>query len=61
MFCFCVSIDVSSGLKKKLCFETFNWKMMNRVRNIDIIIINHVDVSSCGIPLRRVLCSQSLA
>lgn len=34
---------------------------MKRARNIDIIIISHVDVSSCGISLRRVLHSQSLA
>lgn len=34
---------------------------MKRTRNIDIIIMNHVDVSSCGISLRKVLCPQSLA
>ena len=31
---------------------------MNRVMIIDIIVIDHVDVSSCGIPLRRDLDSQ---
>lgn len=34
---------------------------MKSTRNIDIIIMSHVDVSSCGISLRRVNCSQSLA
>ena len=61
MFCFCILVDVGSGLKWKLCFETFSWKIMKSTRNIDIIIMSHVDVSSCGILLRRVLCSQSLA
>lgn len=33
---------------------------MKRARNIDRIIVSQVDVSSCGMSSRRVLCSQSL-
>ena len=55
MFCFCILVDVGSGLKWKLCFETFSWKIMKSTSNIDIIIMSHVDVSSCGISLRKVL------
>lgn len=33
---------------------------MKRARNIDKIIVSHVDVSSCGMSSRRVLRSQSL-
>jgi hypothetical protein len=32
---------------------TFSWKMMNRVRIIEVIVVNHVDVSSCGMSLWR--------
>lgn len=34
--------------------------MKNRVIIIDRIVMNHVEVSSCGMPLRRGLHSQSL-
>lgn len=34
--------------------------MIKRVKNIDKIIVSHVDVSSCGMPPRRVYGSQSL-
>ena len=43
-----------------MCFETFSWKIIKRTKNIDRVIVNHVDVSSCGIPPRRVLFSRSL-
>lgn len=33
---------------------------MNNVIIIDVIVMNHVDVSSCGIPLRGDLGSRSL-
>ena len=34
--------------------------MIKRVKNIDKIIVSHVDVSSCGMSPRRVYGSQSL-
>ena len=33
---------------------------MKRTKNIDRIIVSHVDVSSCGISSRRIYYSQSL-
>lgn len=44
---------MGSGLEWKVCFEIFNCIIMNRVRAVDRIVIDHVDVSSCGISLRR--------
>lgn len=34
-------------------FEIFNCIIINRVKTIGRIVISHVDVSSCGISLRR--------
>lgn len=34
--------------------------MMKRAKNIDKIIVSHVDVSNCGMSPRRVQCSLSL-
>lgn len=36
-----------------MCFEIFSCIIINRVRNIERMVIDHVDVSSCGISLRR--------
>ena len=60
MSCSGAFVIVDSGLWWKLCLEIFNWKIIKRTRNIDKIIVNHVDVSSCGMSSRRMLCSQSL-
>lgn len=49
-----------SGLEWKECFETFSCIVINRARIIEMIVISHVDVSSCGISLRRGLGPQSL-
>lgn len=53
-------VNFGSGLSGKQCLDTFNWNIMNRVIIIDIIVISQVEVSSCGISLRRGLHSQSL-
>ena len=44
----------------KNCFEIFSWKIIKITRNIDRFIVNHVDVSSCGMLSRRALYFQSL-
>lgn len=53
-------MDLGSGFDGYRCFEIFSWNTINSVIIIDIIVINQVDVSSCGIPLRGGLNSQSL-
>lgn len=53
MECFDDLTSRGSGLEWKVCFETFNCIMINRVIIIEKIVISHVDVSSCGISLRR--------
>lgn len=53
MVCFDDLTSRGSGLGWKECFETFNCIMINRVRTMERIVISHVDVSSCGISLRR--------
>lgn len=53
MVCFDDLTSRGSGLEWKECFETFNCIRINRVRAMERIVMNHVDVSSCGIPLRR--------
>lgn len=53
MGCFSDLTSRGSGLGWKVCFEIFSCIIMNRVRIIDRMVIDHVDVSSCGIPLRR--------
>lgn len=53
MVCFDDLTSRGSGLEWKECFETFNCIMINRVRTMEKIVISHVDVSSCGISLRR--------
>lgn len=53
MVCFDDLTSRGSGLEWKECFETFNCIMINRVRIMERMVISHVDVSSCGISLRR--------
>ena len=33
--------------------DIFNWNVINRARMTDNIVTIHVDVSSCGIPLKE--------
>lgn len=53
-------VDLGSGFDGYRYFEIFSWNTINNVIIIDIIVINQVDVSSCGISLRRGLSSRSL-
>lgn len=53
MRCFSDLTSKGSGLEWKMCFEIFSCMMINRVNTIDKIVTSHVDVSSCGISLRR--------
>lgn len=50
---------VGSGLWEYVCFDTFSCMIMYNVRIVERMVINHVDVSSCGMSLRRGLCSHS--
>lgn len=45
--------DFGDGGSGKVCEEIFSWNKINRVIIDDTIVINHVDVSSCGISLWR--------
>lgn len=45
-------MGLDSGFDRYRCFDSFSWNMMNSVIIIDTIVINQVDVSSCGISLR---------
>lgn len=51
--CFDDLTSRGSGLEWKVCFEIFSCIMINRVRVIERMVMSHVDVSSCGISLRR--------
>lgn len=53
MVCFDDLTSKGSGLEWKVCFEIFSCIMINRVRVIERMVMSHVDVSSCGISLRR--------
>lgn len=44
-------MDLIDGLSGKLIVEIFSCISTNSVIMVDRIVINHVDVSSCGIPL----------
>lgn len=50
---FSIGVDLGSGLFGKLDFKIFNWNMLKRVSTTDIIVMDHVEVSNCGISLRR--------
>ena len=41
------------GLRGYGNFENFSWNRMSRVRVMEIIVMVHVDVSSCGIHCRE--------
>lgn len=51
---------MGSGLLEYVCFDTFSCIIIYNVKIVDRIVIDHVDVSSCGISLRGGLCSHSL-
>lgn len=56
--CSDVKVGCGSGLEGKSCFEIFSCIMINSVKSMEKIVISHVDVSSCGIPLREDLASN---
>lgn len=50
---FGATVSFGLGSSGKWCFDTFSWNTRNRVITIDRIVINQVEVSSCGMSLRR--------
>lgn len=53
-------MDLGSGFDGYKYFEIFSWNTINSVIIIDIIGMDQVDVSSCGMSLRGDLNPQSL-
>lgn len=49
---------LGEGAAGKVWEEIFNWNKINSVIIEETIVINHVDVSSCGISLWRFLVSN---
>lgn len=45
--------DFGEGVSGNVCDEIFSWNKINRVIIDEIIVINYVDVFSCGILLWR--------
>jgi hypothetical protein len=52
--CFIDSMFLGTGLGEKLNIFTFTLKIMNRVKIIEMMVVNHIDVLSSGISLWRV-------
>lgn len=44
---------LGEGGAGKVCEDSFSWNRINSVTVEEIMVMNHVDVSSCGIPLWR--------
>lgn len=51
MFVFVSVMYLIEGVVGKFCVEIFSCIKMNSVIEEDKIVVNHVDVSSCGISL----------
>lgn len=46
-------MGLASGFDGYRCFDSFSWNIMNSVIIIDTMVVNQVDVSSCGMSLRE--------
>lgn len=55
MFVFVNTVDLIEGAVGKFCVEIFSCIKINSVIEEDRIVVNHVDVSSCGISLWKIL------
>lgn len=44
---------LGEGDAGKVCEDNFNWNKMNSVIIEEMMVMNHVDVSSCGMSLWR--------
>lgn len=53
-----MAIVLGEGVAWKVWDEIFNWNRINNVIIEEIIVMNHVDVSSCGISLWRFMISN---
>lgn len=51
-------IILGEGDVGKVCEDILSWNRMNSVIIEEIIVINHVDVSNCGISLWRLEVSN---
>lgn len=53
-----MSTILGEGAAGKVWEEIFNWNRINSVIIEETIVINHVDVSSCGMSLWRFMVSN---